>query len=608
MTRRIIFLAVFLPIAALAADKSVVWEPARMLDAEQVVESGAFIPLPLPTVFSDFRYPFLQEDESVVFIANDDSGSRGCHGIYRISKDGKVSKLAEVGDRFTPDGCMLTYFSGLRVAGGRAVFRCDLDDGSRGIGMWENGQLTLLARSGGTSGFEDLGFPGLSDQAVTFLAHRAGEVGELYAVDLTSFPRLPRKIADTSTPIPGSAGKLFGSFGFQEDADGDNAIFRGFAAGAREILRQPGNDASALGGVYRKNIRTADPPVKIVDTATVMPDVPGGATFAELQNAIPRDGTVVIPSWSSNHEGIYYVGRDGKPRLVADTATQIPDLFTGTFSGFNKWAANCAPWVIFRGYAENDYQGLFAMHMERGELFLLIDNKTELGGKKVSGFELSCTPKLGEDLVLAVEFTDESSGVYLFQFGDGRGQSVFRQEGEEPASDRTKKPENVDVAEDVLSADTGAPPLASASAPVTAELVEEGSFRMLGDGNIYGAPEAATGIAHEFDEAELLERGNVFAACKGLSFGYRYNLHSPGGDRCHVEGFDMLITHPPIKGPDGHLRTTSVVPLDVCFNGGKSDEFLIYSLEEDHEVVPGQWTLQVRKDGQVLITRSFALL
>ena len=29
------------------------------------------------------------------------------------------------------------------------------------------------------------------------------------------------------------------------------------------------------------------------------------------------------------------------------------------------------------------YRGLFAMHMERNELFLLLDNRTELGGKMV---------------------------------------------------------------------------------------------------------------------------------------------------------------------------------------------------------------------------------
>jgi hypothetical protein len=57
------------------AEEEVVWEPAQILAAEQIAESGGFLPLAIPTFFDNFRYPFLQENESVVFIAND--GGRG---------------------------------------------------------------------------------------------------------------------------------------------------------------------------------------------------------------------------------------------------------------------------------------------------------------------------------------------------------------------------------------------------------------------------------------------------------------------------------------------------------------------------------------------------
>lgn len=607
-------IAVLLPFAAQANDKAVVWEPARILDAEQIVESGAFVPLPLPTVFSDFRYPFLQDDGSVVFIANDKSASRGCHGIYRIATTGEVSKLAEAGDSFVNDVAKMTGFSGLRASGGRAVFRCGLDDGNTGIGMWENNDLVLLARSGGATGFEELGYPGLSGQAVTFVAHREGEVGELYAVDLGAFPRIARKVADAATAIPGNEGKFFASFGFQQDVDGGNAIFRGFDMDARELFRQTGGERTALGGVYRKNIRTADPPVKIVDTTTTLPGALGGATFAELQNAIPRDSTVVVPSWSEEHSGIYFVGRDGKPLLVADTATRIPDLFDGPFTGFNKWAANCAPWVIFRGYASGGYEGLFAMHMERNELFLLLDTNSDLGGKKVSGFEISASPKLGEDIVLATSFADGTSGIYELKFGDGWGRSVFRKETGDQGNAQAGWNAGgragamlPGTAQFAASGDVAAVAAAQSSG-VTAEVVEEGSFRMLGDGKAYGAPEAATGKANEFAEAELLQRSNTFPARKGLHFGYRYFLQSAEAEVCRADGFDMLILHPAITGPDGRARTDSIIPLDVCFNDGRAEDFLIYSLQEDHEVLPGEWTLQIRKEGKVLISRTFTLL
>ncbi|MBJ7392283.1 MAG: DUF3859 domain-containing protein, partial [Chthoniobacterales bacterium] len=385
-----------------------------------------------------------------------------------------------------------------------------------------------------------------------------------------------RKLVDTTTSIPGSDGKLFGSFGFQQEADDGVSVFRGFAVGARELLQLTGGNEQALGGVFRQNIREeGEPerkPEKILDTLAPLPGGPPGATFGELQNAIPHDGTVLVPSWTRDHSGLYYVGRDGQPRLVADTNTRIPELFDGNFTRFDKWAANCAPWVIFIAEA-GSYRGLFAMHMERNELFLLLDNRTELGGKTVSNFELGSRPKLGDNMVMAIEFTDGGSGVYLLKFGDGWGKAIFRR-----------------------------------GAGMAAELVEEGSFRMIGNSTTYTAPDAATGETNKVDEAELIQNAAVFPAIKGLNFGYRYVLRSPGEDRCDVGGFDMFVVHPPMKGPDGKVHTHSTIPMKVCFKDGKAEDFVIYSLEENIEVLPGQWILQVRKDHEVLLSRSFTLL
>ena len=595
------------------AEQEVVWEPARVLDAEQIAVSGAFVPLAIPTFFDNFRYPFLQDDESVIFIANDRGrrGDLGRHGLYRIGKNGEVSKLAEPGDYFEGTGTRLTGLSGLRVDGERAVFRCGLDDDHEGVGMWENGRLLLLARTGDEEGLHNIGYPGYAGNTVTFYAEDAAEKPAVYAVDLASTARSPRKILDTTTPMPGRPFELFGGFGFQQEAEDGVAVIRGFAAGGRRILQDSSGRGHDLGGVYRWRIDGSGEPVELLDTVTPLPGGPEGATFAELQNATPRYGTVVVPSWTRDHSGLYYIGRDGTARLVADTNTRIPDLFAGAFTRFSKWAANCAPWVVFIAEA-GSFRGLFAMHMERNELFLLLDNRTELGGRMVNDFELSSRPKLGEDFVLAIQFADESSGIYLLKFGDGWGKAIFRREAAESASERATEVsaagEELVPGESKFSDEAPRDVPVPSAASLAAELVEEGSFRMIGNSRAHDAPDAATGKTNKVDEAELLQSGSVFAANRGLNFGFRYVLHSPGEDRCGVEGFEMFIVHPPIKGPDGQERTTSTIPMKVCFNDGKADDFLIYSLEEDYEVLPGSWTMQVRKDGEVLLSRSFTLL
>ena len=137
--------------------------------------------------------------------------------------------------------------------------------------------------------------------------------------------------------------------------------------------------------------------------------------------------------------------------------------------------------------------------------------------------------------------------------------------------------------------------------------MEEGAFRMVGGAQVYEAPLAATGKKNEHDDAELLETGGQFPARQGLNFGYRYKLSSPGENRCGVEGFEMRILHPPMRGPDGQERVESIIPMNVCFKDGKADDFLIYALEEKFEVLPGEWTLQVRYEGEVLLSRAFTL-
>jgi len=601
------------------AEEEVVWEPAQILDAEQIAESGAFVPLAIPTFFDNFRYPFLQDDESVVFIAND--GGRdgmGRQGIFRIAKNGEVTKLAEVGDYFFGTGLRLTGVSGLRVDSGRAVFRCGADDGSGGVGLWEDGSLLLLAQTGDERGLGNIGYPGFAGNTVTFYAEEAEDKGAIYAVDLGSFPREPRKVVDTSTPMPASDGVMFGSFGFQQEAEDGFAVFRGFAVGARELLQLTGGSEQALGGVFRQHIRGEGEPEKILDTFEPLPGGSEGATFAELRNAIPRDGTVVVPSQTRDHSGFYFVGRDGKARLVADTNTRIPDLFDGAFTGFDKWAANCAPWVIFIADA-GAYRGLFVMHMERNELFLLLDNRTELGGKRVRDVELSSRPKLGENMVMAIEFDDGSSGVYLLKFGDGWGKGIFRRDAVE-TSDGEAGGQDTSASREPSPGGTARD--GGGTGLISAKILAEGSFRVedkccfyvnlpklrqasLDQGASFLLPPDSSCVRE--GKAELVEPGLVLPAGNDLGFGFRCALFAEGEQGCSVDGYDIFVEHPAVPGADGPMQTSTTIPMRPCFNNGRAEDFVIYLPDDEQGTVPGRWNVQIRKDGEVLLSRSFTL-
>lgn len=123
-------------------------------------------------------------------------------------------------------------------------------------------------------------------------------------------------------------------------------------------------------------------------------------------------------------ETIYWSAPGGANQIVADRTTRIPDLFEGAFTGFDDRVVAFGPWVIFTGSAK-DHEGLFAMNMETGRLFLLLDNRTLLGGRRVEDFQMSKAPKSGEDLAVTVTFADGESGIYIFRFGDGEDNLLF---------------------------------------------------------------------------------------------------------------------------------------------------------------------------------------
>jgi len=114
----------------------------------------------------------------------------------------------------------------------------------------------------------------------------------------------------------------------------------------------------------------------------------------------------------------------GAEQIVADLTTRIPELFDGAFTSFGDCVVAFDSWVVFSGMAK-DYEGLFAMNMETSRLFLLLDNRTFLGARQIEDFQISKSPRAGEDVAVTVTFADGGSGIYLFRFSDGAGQPLF---------------------------------------------------------------------------------------------------------------------------------------------------------------------------------------
>jgi hypothetical protein len=394
------------------------WAPARMISAEEIAASGVLVPVPLPSKLSNFRYPFLQEDGSVIFIANDHLKPRnadGRAGIFQFGVDGEVTAITSAGEGFVNSNAKVAGVWGLKVESGRAVFLVFLENGGVGIALWEGGKLSLLASTEGPEGLSRFGNPDLSGEIVVFSAKTQKSGRSLYAVNLLGDDRTPVAIVPNGAAIPGQAGLTFQKFADSQFADGKDAVFRAYSDDFSPI-RGPG---PRYAGVFRVGAFDSEPPRKIVDSTTPLPGAPAGVTFGDYQeSAIPSEGATVIVNRSGGLQGIYLAAPDGGIECLVDTATTIPDLFEGPFTSFNKWVCNTPPWVVFRASAAN-YLGLFAINRETRELHLLADSRMDFDGKKIINAEISSAAKVDNRVALMLQFADGSSGVYLAAFEKG---------------------------------------------------------------------------------------------------------------------------------------------------------------------------------------------
>lgn len=395
-----------------------VWEPAQMLTAEELATSGALAPVAIPTKLSNFRYPFLQEDGSVIFIANDHlkpANEDGRAGIFKIEANDRVTTLTSAGEGIVNSAGKVDSIMGLKVTGGRAVFRVNLDNGDYGIALWENGRTVMLASAHGREGLDDFGYPDISEDIVVFSAKPKDAARSLYAIDLRSAERRPVAVVPHGTPIPGSDGLTFQMFADSQFADGKNVVFRAYSG-----MPQTFHGTIPTGsGVFRKLAFGQDAPVKVIDTSTPVPGAAEGQTFDHyIATAIPRNGYTAFTSGTRDRQGIYLAAPDGKIGLIADTNTAIPDLFEGTFTRFNKWVSNCDPWIVFVGEADK-YLGLFVLNRESQVLYLLADSRVNFDGKTITGAEVSNCAKIGDRVALMLEFDNGTSGVYIATFGKG---------------------------------------------------------------------------------------------------------------------------------------------------------------------------------------------
>jgi hypothetical protein len=130
-------------------------------DTTTAAPATALQPLLTQVPFSSFRYPHVDAEENVTFIADDPAfGSRRHHGIYRsFAATGELQPLVRIGEATVPGTATpLRWLRGLQMEGSDFVFNATDAERKRGLYHWSNGNLRLIARTGTTK------LPGVADE------------------------------------------------------------------------------------------------------------------------------------------------------------------------------------------------------------------------------------------------------------------------------------------------------------------------------------------------------------------------------------------------------------------------------------------------------------
>lgn len=196
-TAAILFLAAA---SAWADGQPLTWEPARIVQIEEVVASGVLAPTrPHPAFFDFFSDAIPEADGSVIFIANAPCrrvSMLGREGVYAIDRDGYPSVLIQRGDKVGEQNVPVASIAALEMHNGLPAVRCNLENGSSETFLLESKQAKPGTSSATQSGDNTTG------------VHK-----EESAIYWSGPDGVKRLVADMTTRIPDLFEGTFTGFG-----------------------------------------------------------------------------------------------------------------------------------------------------------------------------------------------------------------------------------------------------------------------------------------------------------------------------------------------------------------------------------------------------------
>lgn len=140
------------------------------------------------------------------------------------------------------------------------------------------------------------------------------------------------------------------------------------------------------------------------------------------------------------------------------------------------------------------------------------------------------------------------------------------------------------------------------AAPVMTVL-ERGYYQFTGGSERLARPAVSSGYVTR-GKAQLVKDTQRIPLQKGRLFGFRFRVD--GIDRnVGVLPLELVVVHPEMKKPDGSLSKGYHYNIDLKLTNGTVEDKAGYRLNEDFELVEGDWEFEFRFMNKTLLKQRF---
>jgi len=134
-------------------------------------------------------------------------------------------------------------------------------------------------------------------------------------------------------------------------------------------------------------------------------------------------------------------------------------------------------------------------------------------------------------------------------------------------------------------------------------VIKYGLYEVLRTGRLVDNPDTSTGKAHSSSTIQFIEQTDRIPIKMGNYFGFQSRIEPlPGVSFIKLK---KVVTHPEMVLPDGSKKSGYEVVEIKKVSSGVAFTTSGYSLDEDYELVEGEWTFQYWLEDKMLIEQKF---